>query len=863
MIQRLPQSVINKIAAGEVVQRPAAALKEMLENSIDAESTSIQIVCDEGGLGVLQITDDGSGVNKADLPLLCERFATSKLRCFEDLRAIRTFGFRGEALASISHVAKVVVTTMRRDDPSGHGWSARYVDGVLQQDPQPIATTPGTTIRVEDMYYNSSGRRKALGKASEEYSRIVDVVAKYALCYPCVGFSVKRLEQSKVDAVFPKASTTLANIKSWFGNAVGSHLHPITLAPADLNTAAALSSSSSVAPPDFGVEGFAGAGYVSDVGLVAKKTQLILFVNGRLVDSASVRRCVEQSYASFAVNGNKPFVMLSVTVDPQRIDVNVHPTKHEVWLLDEDGITRALSAAITGKLRERLAHQQQAAGRTDPQNLMSIASSSSNVATTGHKGVVVAPCTVTRVEPQAGALLKHLVKVDPFQCFDRIEKCNSRTDDIQAKVSKETETCNVDDDDDGDDDDDDDAESSSSSSSSDVKIDSLPDGMNDSLVTGRIMGVEAKPVAPFKLPPFAIGDADDDDDACDDLQADFKRRRMEPAPPPLPPPPPPAQGDGSLSLGDALATIASERAGVRNNPSSEDTASFPLPADQPIAASTALFSVAEIQKRLEDASSPALAQVLSTLSLVGIVSPAKFLAQSGTTLYMCDVMKLARHVVYQRIFLHWRSHPVQLFDPNGAPTIPEMLRFALVNGDVKKKGGLEVSEDVDREVAKSWSVLSSWGPMLDEYFGITLNTSTCTVQALPLVLGESWPIPQRMVPLFLWNLSRCVDFSNESTCFLGIAKELANTLFGTLPPHGIHLSDDGGGGGGGQGGPAASTQSPELDAGGKMYDAVRFGLLPRVSATAKHFLPPVELSVDGSLVPVVSVEALYKVFERC
>ena len=171
--------------------------------------------------------------------------------------------------------------------------------------------------------------------------------------------------------------------------------------------------------------------------------------------------------------------------------------------------------------------------------------------------------------------------------------------------------------------------------------------------------------------------------------------------------------------------------------------------------------------------------------------------------------------------------------------------------------------------------------MLADYFGIQLDVAAPGGQltALPLLLGEAWPIPQRTVPLFLHNLAAVVDYSSEETCFLGIARELAWTLFGLLPPDGIADDDDN----------DKSIQSPMAsaaagatteqqasaasavahrrlasDPGGKLYDAIRFGLLPRVTATASHsFLPPVELAVDGSMVAVVTVEALYKVFERC
>lgn len=176
-ILQLPEAVVHRIAAGEVIQRPASALKEMLENSMDAGATRIGVSLKEGGLRLLQVSDDGCGVARADLPLLCVRHATSKLRAFEDLETIATLGFRGEALASISYVAHLSVATMVRGQ--GHGWRAAYQDGALLDPPgpKPCAAVPGTVITVEDLFYNVPARRKAFrAGGAEEAALILDLI---------------------------------------------------------------------------------------------------------------------------------------------------------------------------------------------------------------------------------------------------------------------------------------------------------------------------------------------------------------------------------------------------------------------------------------------------------------------------------------------------------------------------------------------------------------------------------------------------------------------------------------------------------------------------------------------------------------
>jgi DNA mismatch repair protein MLH1 len=195
-IVRLSPDVVNRVAAGEVIHRPASALKEMLENSLDAGSRSITVTVRDGGNKLLQVTDDGCGIRDEDMSILCERHTTSKLRTFEDLDAVATFGFRGEALASMSFVANLTVTTMTAG--AAHATRAAYADGKMTPEgPRPTAGVPGTTVCVENLFYNVPTRRRALRSASEEYARVLETTQRYAASRPDVAFTVRKLGDAR------------------------------------------------------------------------------------------------------------------------------------------------------------------------------------------------------------------------------------------------------------------------------------------------------------------------------------------------------------------------------------------------------------------------------------------------------------------------------------------------------------------------------------------------------------------------------------------------------------------------------------------------------------------------------------------
>lgn len=345
--------VVNKIAAGEIIVAPVHALKELMENAVDAGSTSLEVLVKEGGLKLLQITDNGHGIEvnnltptqklrtklmvfqKDDLAILCERFTTSKLKKFEDLHSIATYGFRGEALASISHIAHLTVTTKTRN--SSVAYRAHYDGGKLappkpgqSSDPKPTAGRNGTQITVEDLFYNVPTRRRAFRSASDEFNKIIDMVGRYAIHCRGVAFSCKKHGDAGTSIAIQASASIIDRIRQIHGGSVANEL--VEFNASDDRW------------------GFTAEGWATNANYHIKKTTLLLFINHRAVESSNIKKAVEQTYSSFLPKNGHPFVYLSLEIDPQRVDVNVHPTKREVNFLNEDEIIQAICEEIRQKL---------------------------------------------------------------------------------------------------------------------------------------------------------------------------------------------------------------------------------------------------------------------------------------------------------------------------------------------------------------------------------------------------------------------------------------------------------------------------------------------------------------------------------
>ncbi|XP_057994844.1 DNA mismatch repair protein MLH1 isoform X2 [Hevea brasiliensis] len=331
-IHRLNESVVNRIAAGEVIQRPVSAVKELVENSLDAHSTSINVVVKDGGLKLIQVSDDGHGIRYEDLPILCERHTTSKLSTFEDLQSIKSMGFRGEALASMTYVAHVTVTTITEGQL--HGYRVSYRDGVMENQPKACAAVKGTQIMIENLFYNMIARRKTLHNSADDYSKIVDLLCRFSIHHINVSFSCRKHGAARADVHSVATSSRLDSIRSVYGVSVARNLMKIEASDSD--------PSSSV---------FDMNGFISNSNYIAKKMTMVLFINDRLVECNALKRALEIVYAATLPKASKPFVYMSIVLPSDHIDVNVHPTKREVSLLNQEIIVEKIQLAVESKLR--------------------------------------------------------------------------------------------------------------------------------------------------------------------------------------------------------------------------------------------------------------------------------------------------------------------------------------------------------------------------------------------------------------------------------------------------------------------------------------------------------------------------------
>lgn len=323
IIRLLPDSVANQIAAGEVIQRPASVIKELVENSIDAGATSITIILKDAGRTLIQVIDNGSGMSDTDARLAFERHATSKIRKADDLFTLSTMGFRGEALASIAAIAQVDLRTMLKEESIG---TRLIISGSKVESQEPEACAPGSNLMVKNLFFNVPARRKFLKKDSVELSNIMREFERLALVNIGVDFT---LISNDVTLHSLRRASLKQRISDLFGKSVGKQLIPI-----DTDTSIVR------------LNGFIG------LPENARKRNALqyLMVNGRNMRHPYFHKAIMQCYERLIPSDEQPNYFVNISVDPETIDVNIHPTKSEIKFENEQAIWQILTAAVRESL---------------------------------------------------------------------------------------------------------------------------------------------------------------------------------------------------------------------------------------------------------------------------------------------------------------------------------------------------------------------------------------------------------------------------------------------------------------------------------------------------------------------------------
>jgi DNA mismatch repair protein MutL len=323
IIQLLPDSVANQIAAGEVVQRPASAVKELLENAIDAGANKVQLILKDAGKALIQVIDNGCGMSVTDARMCFERHATSKVRKAADLFAIRTMGFRGEAMASIAAISQVEMKTRRHEDEIG---TMIEIEGATFIKQEPCATPAGTSICIKNLFYNTPARRNFLRSNPAEMRHIIDEFQRISMANPHIAFS---LHSDGQEIYRLPASGLKQRIVHLLGNNYNERLIPVEEETSIIN-----------------LKGFIGKPQF------AKKTrgEQFFFVNNRFIKDGYLNHAVTKAYEELLTEENFPLYVLFIDIDPAKIDVNVHPTKTEIKYLEEKSIYAIMHSAVKRSL---------------------------------------------------------------------------------------------------------------------------------------------------------------------------------------------------------------------------------------------------------------------------------------------------------------------------------------------------------------------------------------------------------------------------------------------------------------------------------------------------------------------------------
>ena len=858
-IKKLDDVVVNRIAAGEVVQRPANALKELIENSLDAKATNIQIIVKEGGLKLLQIQDNGTGIRKEDMEIVCERFTTSKLQTFEDLQSISTFGFRGEALSSISHIALLTITTKTVDEKCAY--KASYIDSKIKAPPKPCAGNQGTTIMIENLFYNVATRRKALSNPVEEFNKITDVVTRYAVHNPNVGFVLKKHGEITPQVRTPHNSTKMNNVRILYGNSVFRELLEVELTD--------------------NAHKFKLHALITNPNCTNKKMMLLLFINNRLVESSSIRKMLEELYTFYLPKKTHPWCYISLEIEPQNVDVNVHPTKHEVKFLHENAIIekikQSLDERLSGNSASRTFYVQARLPKADitkevlkevlpeyeqenndktkkirPQEMIRTDSSDQKLdkfnftihtAMKHARNVDITPSDNRTSNVAQNESIPNDYMLDKET--DNIQCLTSNADDInQENISTPIEV----------------KETEISTPWSHIINDTSPSASSELIVptTSNLASTtkndnkqdeyrlnnidEIFEITNDSFDENIINDSmknknDSIKEKCIDVIADKARKQVYKC----------FGNKNTVSEKEETTTRKEETKVDKTDENKFDEikttdAQFSKETDNKkddveskrefksysinnFRREVKLTSVLKLRKEIENECHEGLREILAGLSFVGCIDESSALIQSGVNLYLCDTKKLAEELFYEIMLYDFANYGVIKF----SEAIP-LYELAILGLNTEEAGWTEDDGPKEELATSVKELLLEKVDMLKEYFSIVIDKQG-NLKSLPVLLEKYFP-NEAGLPLYILRLATEVEWSAEQPCFRTVCRETAKYYSQMNPVHNSHdwkyITEH------------------------VLYSAIKESLLP-----PKHF------AHDSTILQIANLPDLYKVFERC
>ncbi|XP_076241195.1 DNA mismatch repair ATPase Mlh1 isoform X2 [Calliopsis andreniformis] len=802
------------------------------------------------------------------MEIVCERFTTSKLQTFEDLRSISTFGFRGEALASISHIALLTITTKTADE------KASYIDSKIKAPPKSCAGNQGTTIVIENLFYNVATRRKALSNTTEEFNKITDVVTKYAVHNPSVGFMLKKHGEITPQVRTPHNSTKMNNVRILYGNPVFRELLEVELTDETYK--------------------FKMHALITNPNYTNKKMVFLLFINNRLVESSSIRKMLEDLYAFYLPKKTHPWCYISLEIEPQNVDVNVHPTKHEVKFLHENSIIErikfALDEKLSGNSASRTFYVQARLPKADvtkevlkevlpeyerentdktkkmrPQEMVRTDSSDQKLDKfnfTIHTAMnhsresnsiklneYLNDATSNKSKSDKNILNEetdHSIEnnivhaddqqKDEVQCLTPdINNISKKTVSPQIKITKVeqlntpwSEIVNT-------------LSPSTSSEIIERNVDNVVSSTANNKAENNRESESIQDIFNITDNEFDESIANDSiKENCIDIIADKARKQVYKC----------FKSKSNVVQKEKTTEEVDEEKTTKNNDKNDesnevettkihmsvetdnnkdndtdDLKEFKSYSINNFRREVKLTSVLKLRKEVENECHEGLKQILAELTFVGCIDQSSALIQSGVNLYLCDTKKLAEELFYEIMLYDFANFGVIKFSE-----AISLYDLAMLGLDTEEAGWTEEDGPKEELATSVKELLLEKADMLKEYFSIVIDKKG-NLKSLPVLLEKYFPY-EAGLPLYILRLATEVEWSTEQPCFRSICRETAKYYSHINPVHNNHdwkyITEH------------------------VLYCAVKESLLP-----PKHF------AHDSTVLQIANLPDLYKVFERC